>query len=144
MIDQEDPRLDPMIRKYGCYLMSILYVTGRLKDMTPAQINHFRNDLLINGVKDITKDCTVESPEQVFAFLGFAVDQVLHNGSVEVPVGEAVVHGFEILCYKWPAKGYMHFCAGDGAGNLAYDPIHRGANTVKYGYLHSKRLFEIL
>lgn len=143
MIDQEDDRLLELIQNFGCYFMCILYLAGK-QEWTAGQINQFYFDLLTNGNRDITEDCTVEAPEAVFEALGIKVKQILNlDGSVAIPVEETVPGGYEILCYKWPAKGYTHFVVGDGHGRLVYDPIHRGANTVKKGVLDSKRLFAL-
>ena len=111
--------------------------------MTAHDINAFRQTLLDNGISDITADCTVENPEEVFKELGVCVHQIKSlDGSVDLPVqAETPLAGLEILCYYWPLKKFTHFMAGDGRGNIAYDPIHRGSNTAKFGKLKSKRLF---
>jgi len=78
--------------------------------------------------------------------LGIRVKQLRNaDGSIEIPLSVVPPPGgFEILCYKW--KAFTHFCNGDGNGKLANDPIRRngaGSNTVKYGKLHSKRIFAL-
>lgn len=146
MVDQEDLALDPQIQKYGCYFLSILFLSGKLQSMTVHDINVFRQSLLDNGISDITDDCTVENPEEVFKELGVCVRQIRNiDGSVVLPSQtETPLAGLEILCYYWPAKNFTHFMVGDGHGNIAYDPIHRGSNTAKFGKLKSKRLFALV
>lgn len=144
MTDQENQNNHTMIRRYGCYLLSIIWLCAKERrcPQNSDEINQFYRDLMNNGMKDIADDCTVEDPAAVFKMLGVKVEQVrTPAGGIAMPVTDIVTNGFEILCYNWPEKGFTHFCAGDGNGNLVYDPIHRGSNTVKNGKLVSKRLF---
>jgi hypothetical protein len=140
MIRQDDSRLNINIQKYGCYFMSILYFVNKYDNFG------FSADI-INGLyvhfvtrEYMTDTCFVLNPEAIFEELGLPVEMVFLDGSHRIPPEAQVLEDeFEILFFKREGH-HGHFVAGDGFGNVAYDPAGNSL-SVRHGELLSKRVF---
>ena len=148
---QEDPGNNPKIQIGGCSLFSHWWnaerVDGSLNFDTPETINAEYQKLLDNGIKDIRPDCFIEDGVALFATYGINVRQVLDpvTGSAWISPNYVPKPGqLCIKCFHWDLKGYIHFCGWDPVAGELYDPIARGSNTVKNGYFHSWRIYELV
>ena len=92
----------------------------------------------------IGDECFVNDPISLLAIAGVHVDTVLKVDANTLPSDR----GLELLHFRRDAdtprgmgnSAHDHFVAGDGKGNVAFDPLG-DSNTVKYGYLKDKRIF---
>lgn len=149
---QEDPGNLPQIQAYGCNLFThwswVESILGHTIVDTPDQVNAEYQKLLAAG--KIQDDCTVLDGAGIFALYGISVRQLTDpvSGSPFISPNYMPTEGQIIdLCYHWDAKGFVHFVRGNVDKSVAWDPIVRGgagSNTVKYGYLHSLRIYELV
>ena len=144
MILQTDPRLLPEINKYGCYFMSICFFLNKYKKVmwTTDKINDFYKLMVnignIEADDDFTTanpiDAEIIKPDKIFQSGGLIVEYLGHCSKDYICDSDK----FEIL--KFVGKNGSHFVCGDGKGNVAYDP-YGDSNSVRFGELHSKRVF---
>jgi len=139
MIVQQDSKLLPVIQKYGCYLMCILFWVNRL---TKRGFDRHCINELYDLIPDMwmERDCYIRSPLDIFGFLGLSVRSVRKEPASYV----CDENEFEILEFErtWKGGTYSHFVCGNGDGVVTYDPSGV-SNAVKFGYLKSKRVFEV-
>jgi hypothetical protein len=135
MILQTDRRLRSEIRDYGCYFMSILWHVVRLTGL--ALDTDIINALYIMCVnfKWMDNNCKILDPQAIFRHLNVWVRYTDRHEPIERMCAEDEI---EVLC--WSYQGKTHFVAGDGRGNVTYDPAGE-SQSVKYGFLASKRIF---
>lgn len=142
MILQTDTYLRPMIQKYGCYFMSLLFLINKYTGKTFGRnvINNFYEFAILNNWMD--KDCFIRKPIDILRHLGYNRTQI----KVEGPEYVCRPGEVEILCFErtymkdGKPKVYTHFTCGSGGGVVTYDPMGV-SNAVKYGKLKSKRVF---
>lgn len=144
MIYQTNLKLKPQIQKYGCYLMSLIYLAvkkGKTEDPTPERVNFFYETFL--KFKWINENCLVLYPAKILGFFGIMTKQAMDSddGIRMEPTYMPFENQLEILCYKMPS--YSHFVVGDGKGRIEWDP-YGGSPAVTKGVLDSKRIFSIL
>ena len=138
MILQRDQRLNPVLQKYGCYLMSILFLANKHTncELSTGMINEIFQILIDHGY--VEEDAYIRNPDKVFDFMGLPVyyyDQHLP------PNQDCEKDEIEILMFQ---KGnWKHFVVGDGKGYVAYDP-YGVSKAVTEGRLTNKRIFKIL
>ena len=150
MIRQNDTLMPEAVKNWGCYFMSVLYLAEekRKRPFYADEIISIYKSCLTTGIidKEVFKDgqlidgCYVLDPVSLFHVAGVRVSSV-----VKVDAGYKAGPGeYEILCYHRPASAtnreHTHFVAGLD-GKVAFDPLGN-SNTVKYGYLKSKRIFK--
>ena len=149
MLRQTDNQLPEAIQKWGCYFMSVLYHAElkRKKLFLADEIISIYRACMTTGVigKEVYKDgvlvdgCFVNDPISLFQVAGVRVSSVIKMDA-GYKTGKDEI---EILCFHRPANTpsgmnnseHTHFIP-----DRAWDPIHN-SNTVKYGYLKSKRVF---
>ncbi len=135
MILQTDKRLDQTINKYGCYFMSLLFVSNKYTgyNLSTTVITKLYNDFIKRGFMD--KNCYIQNPSAIMRYLGLAAT---YNQRHDPPKYKCGKDEIEILCLQY--KNFTHFVVGDGRGNIAYNPM--GKTAPDY-YLKSKRIFKI-
>jgi len=138
MILQKDPRLRKEIQEWGCYLMSIFWFVNKFTNLpvSPDIINGIYDKLLLAGY--INEECEILNPQAIFEFLKMPV---IYHDRHDPPDYKCQRNEFEIL--EWRYDGIRHFVAGNGQGVVTYDPMGC-SRTVRYGKLHSKRIFKLL
>ena len=154
MLRQTDKLLPEAIQKWGCYFMSVLWhaETKRKNPFLLDEIISIYRACITSGIigKEVYTDgvltdgCFVNDPVSLFHVAGVRVSSVVKMDSKYVAGnGE-----YELLCYYRPTntpKGmnnveHTHFVPGRD-GKPIWDPIEN-SNTVKYGYVKSKRIFK--
>ena len=151
---QEDPNNNIMIQKYGCCLWShwkwVEMINGHMIFQTSKIVNSEYEKLLHNGIKEIDEDCTVEDGVQLFSCYGIRVrtfyDPITKSAWVS-PGYKPSPGQIIILCFHWQKDTkteYIHFAPGTVDKDVLEDPIARGSNTIKNGYLHSLRLYDLI
>lgn len=138
MILQTDSRLRKAIHDDGCYYMSIFYLVNKWTGLEVSA--DFIDSLFDVFVSDgeMSKECYILDPEKIFNHLGF---KVKYRDVHDKPTRMCKPDEVEILYFFGPAGG--HFVAGDGKGNVAYDPWGV-SRAVSEGRLVSKRIFRRL
>jgi len=144
MIVQQDPYLKPLIRKYGCYYMSILFNVNRHthRGFDRKVINDLYDFFI--GVDWMERDCYVKHPVEIFNYLGFQMRSIRVEGADYICDSDEI----EILKFErsYELRGevitYGHFVCGNGCGVVTYDPSGI-SNAVRFGYLESKRIFSV-
>jgi hypothetical protein len=152
MILQRDKRLLPEIQEQGCYFMSILFLINKYTnyEWTTEIINDYYRSLVYSKAiladADFTTvdvdDSTIINPEKVFNLKETGTNfKVRYNNRHD----KANYHcsQFEIEILRYVNGLTNHFVAGNGNGEVAYDPWG-DSMTVKNGYLESKRIFRRL
>ncbi len=144
MILQTDPALPQEINDFGCYFTSCLYHAERKTGTTfdVDRVLEIYQKAKAHGI--VGDQCYVERPVSLMALAGAIFDSVDKAGVGVNPDAK----GAELLHFHRDAdtpKGmgnamHDHFVAGDGQGNVAFDPLG-DSNTVKYGFLQNKRIF---
>lgn len=150
MLRQDDKMMPDAVKHWGCYFMSVLYLAEkkRGKVFHADEIISIYRSCLQTGIidKEVYKDgvlidgCFVTDPISLFDVAGVRVSSVVKmDAKYKAGPGE-----YELLCYHRPAtatnREHTHFVAGID-GKVAFDPLGQ-SNTVKYGYLKSKRIFK--
>lgn len=133
---QTDEQFPEEIQKFGCCFMTILYHLD--KELTHEKVLRLFEHCKKNGV--LGEECFVQDPQGLCNLYGTAIYKGWARKDYKCSPNE-----FEQLVYVWKEKEFTHFVAGDGQGNVAYDPINyggQGSNTVKNGYLESKRIYQ--
>lgn len=140
MILQTNHKLKPQIQKYGCYLMSLLWLADE-RDVTPERVNLLYESFL--KFKWINENCLILYPAKILGFFGVMTQQAMDSdaGVKMEPTYKPFPNELEIICYSMPK--YSHFVVGDGTGGIAYDP-YGGSPAVTKGKLDSKRIFRII
>lgn len=141
MIRQDDGRMRINIQKYGCYMMGILFHLNRLTNLALSAecITDGMYKLFVKR-KWMSETCFILNPKAILDWGGVECDVVTENGSHRLPPNfQCRKNDIEILFFKRPNR-MGHFVAGDGNGNVAYDPMGRSL-SVKEGDLISKRVF---
>ena len=145
MIYQIHPDLPKEIHDFGCYFMSVLFLA---EEKTSKYIDQDEALAIFRAAKQtgiIGDDCYVKDPVSLFRLAGVRISSVV-KASKEIVPGPG---GFELLHFHRNADtpdgmknlAHDHFVAGDGNGNVAFDPMGR-SNTVKYGFLENKRIYK--
>lgn len=137
MILQIDTRLKHIIQTDGCYFMSLLWHCNRLNNIpfSPEKINAFYDSALKYGW--IEEDCTILNPTAILQHFGV---NYKYTDKWERPDYKCRQGEIEILKFIRPE--HEHFVAGDGNGNVTYDPMG-ASKTVAEGKLQSKRIFRM-
>lgn len=138
MILQTDSRLNIEINNYGCYFMSYLFLANKHTglELDTKKIMEIYSDAVKNGAMKDT--CFILDHVKIFALLGLKVATRKGSPSSRCADGE-----LEILRFKNPNNGVTHYVAGDGRGNVAYDP-YGTSKTVREGFLENKRIYTII
>lgn len=161
MYRQDDKLMPKVVNLFGCYFFSILYHAERARGtpITVAEVVNIYSKaraqkipgtaLTVIGPEvydklgNLTDGCTIYDPVALAKLAGLPVHSVTKTSSAQaVPVG-----GYEILVFHRPPNTpqgmnnaeHTHFVAGDGFGQVAFDPLGQ-SNTVKYGNLIGKRI----
>jgi hypothetical protein len=123
------------IREYGCYLMCLLWLGNKLNNV-PLSASLISEDLYVKYQKHgwMDEECFIKQPVKILNDLGVDVTTVRKVPADHEPLGR-----LEILYFRHAELG-GHFVAGDGHGNVTYDPwgVSRAATE---GTLESKRVF---
>ena len=137
MILQIDKRLNHKIQEYGCYFMSLLWFVNKYTNfrLDCSVINNLYDslqDVKHNGLSIIDENCYINNSTLILKTLGLCADYTGVHESKDYICKDSE---FEILCLN---NGKMnHFVAGDGKGNITYNPM-----GVSEGFkLKSKRIF---
>lgn len=115
--------------------MCILWHVNRIawEHFTVKQINgEIYTKLVDSGA--MRANCFVEDWDEAFRLCGLPVQ---YTGRHEAP--DYVCAHDEIEILRFPG----HFVAGDGRGNVTYDPMGQ-SSAVKTGPLESKRVFRLV
>lgn len=134
-----------IFKQYGCYIMDILWFVNKFtnRTWTPQNIRRFVEHCRAENW--ISENLFVRKPEAIFKYAGLPVKikwdkEYTHKR----PVSETCLPDeFEIQLWRNPRTGYGHFVAGDGKGNVTYDPLGESV-TVAEGGMESKRIFRRL
>ncbi len=144
LIYQTDKEFNSEINEFGCCFMSLLWLIDNKKQLgiyTHEGVTSIFKQAKVDKV--LGDECFVQNPQGL-------CDYFINAGKIQYKGWQAsnykcTEHEMEQLVFHWEEKGYTHFVAGDGTGKVAYDPINygnQGSNTVKYGYLESKRIYQ--
>ncbi len=144
MIYQTDKELNPEINEFGCCFMSLLWLIDNKKKLgiythegVLALFKQAKADKVLGD------DCWLASPQGLCDYFEHA-GKIMYKGWARRDY-ICTEHEMEQLVFKWDEENFTHFGAGDGNGNLVYDSINydgQGSNTVKNGYLESKRIYQ--
>lgn len=137
MILQRDPRLKTVIHKYGCYMMSILFLCNKYKnvELSAGDINDLY--ILFIDNKYMDKNCFINDPQSIFGFMGL---EVYFFDRHDPPSYICERDEIEILRFQYGS--WKHFVTGDGMSHVAYDP-YGTSRAVRLGQLIDKRVFKI-
>lgn len=137
MILQRDARLNENINRWGCYFMSLLFLAnkwnGTLLGATEIE-RIYRYAVKLFWMRE---NCYIENPRAILGYCGLDTEFLGKRGPHYL-CGERDI---EVLQYRRGAQ--IHFVAGDGQGNVAYDPWGV-SRSVTEGQLDSKRIFRRL
>lgn len=135
MILQTDNRLPAAINKYGCYLMSLLFIANKYTGykLSTTVISKLYMDFQERGYMD--SNCYIQDPAGILKHLGL---KAIYNQRHDPPKYKCGKDEIELLCLQY--SNYNHFVVGDGRGHIAYNPMGRTAPDY---YLKSKRIFKI-
>ena len=144
MIYQTYSLLVKNVNRFGCYLMSILFHVQQKEGRTfSAEDVNLIYNFLTKETGIMEKDCFIIDPPLLFTILGLPMKSVIKAHALfYTNAGQLEILRFERTYTNGKGKiiTYGHFCAGDGNGNVLYDPAGN-SNAVKYGRLESKRIF---
>jgi len=134
---QADKALNP-IDSWGCYVISIVNLDQLVaeKEYTAKQVL----ELWIKNYQeeDIDIESTVKDPNGLLEDLsGMLTFLGKYDKNYLPALGE-----YEILEFYNPKTEIIHFVVGDGKGKCLIDP-YLNSNTVKNGYVRSKRIFKL-
>ena len=137
MILQRDARLNAAIHKFGCYMMDILFLCNKYKnvELSAGDINDLY--ILFIDSKYMDENCFIHDPASIFGFMGL---QVYYYDRHDPPDFMCKKDEIEILHFqlgKW-----IHFVVGDGQSHVCYDP-YGTSKAVRLGQLIDKRIFKI-
>lgn len=143
-IYQTDKEFPQEIQEFGCCFLSLLWLIDNKKDL-----DLMTHDAVIAIFDQAKKDrilgdeCFLQNPQGLCDYF-LQSGKILYKGWApsNYKCSESEV---EQLVFHWEEKGFTHFVAGNGSGLVIYDPINyggQGSNTVKYGYLESKRIYQ--
>ena len=137
MILQRDPRLNDAIHKYGCYFMSILFLSNKYTncEISCGAILDTYTIFIDSGWMD--EQCFVNDPEAMFGYMGLPV---YYYDWHDPPYYSCQKDEIEILRFQY--INWKHFVVGDGASRVAYDP-YGTSKAVRLGELKDKRVFKI-
>ena len=152
MILQIDSRFDeePDIQKYGCQFMSLIFTLNRCGNIvvsTGIILAAFRVLQAQEAsyqpnpgapVHVLGPQCTMNNPDDMVKYFGMDYKRVCRFEDVNYicQPGEE-----ELLQFQRP--GWYHWVAGDGKGNVAYDPEGYSL-TVRDGHMIHKKIFTII
>ncbi len=153
MILQTDRRFtDPEIGPYGCQWMAQLFLLHRFGVEFSIEIIQTALSALriqkasyqgespdpANPIYVIGSQCFINNPEDIVTYFGltYGAPARMTTPGYTCKQGEQ-----EIL--QWKRPGWTHYCAGDGRGNVAYDPEGYSV-TVREGVLTGKKIFTII
>ena len=144
MILQTHPELPEEIHNFGCYFTSCLFHAEKKTGKTfgPGDVVAIFKSAKQVGI--LGEDCYVKDPISLMHLVGVKVSTVGKAGISVLPETD----GFELLHFHRDSDTptgmgnavHDHFVAGDGKGDVAFDPLG-DSNTVKYGFLLDKRVF---
>lgn len=139
MILQRDGRLRESIREYGCYYMSLLYFANKYSNAQLC-VQKINGVLYYDNIREgnMNSSCFVSNPSGILQSAGLDAE---YTGVHEAPIYVCGPREFEILYFKHPKSG-GHFTAGDGNGNVSYDPWGVSISATE-GELISKRIFRL-
>lgn len=137
---QTDTRLNAFINSDGCNFMSIAFLANKHAgtQLSIEKIEQVYDDAVAQGIMD--SECYIKDYDTLFILFGLSVRYTQRH---EPPGKRCAQNQIELLHFVYPEKGWGHFVAGDGCGNVAYDPWGV-SQTAKYGHLSSKRIFKLL
>ena len=137
MILQRDARLNAAIHKFGCYMMDILFLCNKYKnvELSAGDINDLY--ILFIDAKYMDEECFINDPASIFGFMGLPVYYYDRHDSPDYMCGKDEI---EILHFQY--IDWKHFVTGDGQGHVAYDPYGM-SKAVRLGELKDKRVFKI-
>ena len=135
MILQTDKRLNGSINKYGCYLMSLLFLANKYTgyQLSVEKINDLYMELQALGFMD--HNCYIQDPHGILRHLGL---DATYRQRHDPPGYKCRSNEIELLCLQY--SSYNHFVVGDSNGNIAYNPMGR---TLPNYYIKSKRIFKL-
>ena len=119
---QTDPTLLPPMRNWGCAFLSALRILRR--EYNQAEANMIYGSLL--AAKMIAFDCTVLD----WARMLLALSPNLVFKSVEPVTYVCAVNEREILKFRLQNIHEDHFCTGNGASKVDWDPMSRSGYYV--------------
>ena len=127
MIDgflQTDPRLNEKVQKFGCALLSSMYVAPTKYE--PEDVNSMYESLLSVGFID--EDCTILDWKSVL----YSIDARLHFKCKALEGCFCGPSEREII--KWYLSNVKedHFTVGDGRGHTVWDSMERPDIMAKY------------
>jgi hypothetical protein len=129
---QTDPEFVEEIQKWGCHLLCFL--TGLELKLSHEDVNQ-----MFRKLKE-TRICSWESfviyPDKLLEYLG-SDRKYLGKKPVDFKLEEGDMC---IQLYFWKEKNLKHFVLSSLSGDIIYDPIEGGSQTVKYGVLDSIRV----
>jgi len=137
MILQRDPRLNAAIHKYGCYFMSILFLSNKYTNCElscSSILDVYR--IAVDG-RWMDEECFINDPQAIFGFMGLPVYYYDRHDPPSYVCGKDEI---EILHFQ--LENWKHFVAGDGMSHVAYDP-YGTSKAVRLGKLMDKRVFKI-
>ncbi len=139
MILQRDARLREAIRTYGCYYMTLLFFANKYAN-AQLSVQKINGPLYYENIREgnMNSSCFIDSPAGILRSAGLNAE---YTGVHESPVYVCDAGEFEALYFEHPKSG-GHFTAGDGNGNVTYDPWGVSISATE-GELVSKRIFRL-
>jgi hypothetical protein len=141
-IYQTDAEFPPDIRSYGCYFLSLLFQLDRLFSL--GIMDHKIIQAIYEAESkdfDLGPECYISNPKGLANHVARGKTDFLGRFDRFYVCRE---NEFEVCRWFNPNTDFGHFVAGDGKGNVIYDPIEGGSRTVREGYLESKRIFQVI
>ncbi|QMU99663.1 DUF261 family protein (plasmid) [Borrelia sp. A-FGy1] len=141
---------NPVIAKYGCYFLCILFiglVVKEIKDKVEKCFDKFEVDLLYKSFSNAgglrEQNSYVEDPDLILANLG--LDEHLCYRSKHYEVSYKVEESDLVIGqYKDKESDMYHFVVlGDSLGEVVWDSLGR-SRAVEVGMLSSLRVFKLL
>lgn len=159
MILQIDSRFDsePDIQKYGCHYLSLLFLINRCGNvplsvgiitatfhlLSTQRASYQPDEHVVTYV--IGAQCAMNNPDDIVAQFDMkSVATCRFEGADYIcKTGEQELLQFTRPMDGEPGKSWWHWVAGDGKGNVAYDPEGYSL-TVRDGTLARKKIFSII
>lgn len=137
---QTDNYFNNVIRKYGCYVLSIAKIAYDEKAFCEDNVRcRIATNIEIGkALGYLTANLRVLDPVKMFVLFGLLVK---YNDRHDPPHEMCRPEQREILYFENGNMG--HFVVGNGMGDVAWDPW-LNSNTVQYGKLVSKRIFTVI
>jgi hypothetical protein len=145
MILQIDPRWhNPAIQQYGCHLLAECFLINRFNvpmsiEIIEQAISALQMVVAPNGKPAIDTRMTINDPDALVKHFG-----LLYSSWARIEGPGYLCKPWEQELQEWRRAGvnFSHWVAGDGKGNVAYDP-EGYSKSVASGQILRQKIFTI-